>query len=312
MKVLLLGSEGTLGKSLYKFLYNRKIETDHHIEGSFHNVGDNLVTDLNSVNVNSKYINVIPWDIKLGEKYDLRNENCIDEILKEVDFVIFLAFDVGGSKYNVKNKEFIDNNMKIIVNTFNSLYKSKKPFIYTTSCMSNMLTNSYGSLKNISEHYVNLLGGINVKLWNVYGNEEINDKSHVIPDFIDSALKNKNIQMKTMGNDERQFIYCDDFSEAIFTILCNYDKFIRWLNDNSKTCIDISSNEWITIYDTALLIKNVLKNEYNNDINIIKGDGSDNHTNKTNPSYSLLNDLWKPKTSLYNGIKNIIEETKYS
>ena len=135
-KILLLGSEGTLGKSLYSFL-------------------------------TKKGINVVQWDIKIDPNHDLRRENCIDQVLKEVDYVIFLAFDVGGSKYNVNNKHFIDNNMKIIMHTFNSLLISNKPFIYTTSCMSNMTTNPYGSLKNISEHYVNLSNnGINVKFWN--------------------------------------------------------------------------------------------------------------------------------------------------
>ena len=118
--------------------------------------------------------------------------------MNEIDYVVFLAFDVGGSKYNVNDKTFIDNNMKIMLNTFDSLYRSDKPFIYTTSCMSKMVTNPYGSLKNISEHYVQLLkNGICVKLWNVYGDEEITEKSHVIPDFIISCLKNKTINMRT-------------------------------------------------------------------------------------------------------------------
>jgi nucleoside-diphosphate-sugar epimerase len=278
MNVLLLGSEGTLGKSLQKYLVKQKI-------------------------------NVIRWDLKLDINHDLRKQNCIDEILKEVDYVIFLAFDVGGSKYNVNNKEFIDNNMKIILHTFDSLSINKKPFIYTTSCMSNMLTNPYGSLKNISEHYVNLLDGINVKLWNVYGNEEISEKSHVIPDFIHSGFKNKNIKMKTQGNDQRQFIHADDFSEAIFKIMNNHNLFLNWIKENSLKPIDLSSHQWIKIVDLALLVKDIYKLEYNIDIDIITGNESDNHTNKTDPEITIINDYWKPNISLNDGIKKIIMET---
>lgn len=277
MNALLLGSEGTLGKSLYNHL-------------------------------KEKGVNVIKWDITLNLNNDLRKEKCIDDILKEVDYVIFLAFDVGGSKYNVNNKEFIDNNMKIILNTFDSLYKCDKPFIYTTSCMSNMITNPYGSLKNISEHYVNLSNnGINVKLWNVYGNEEINDKSHVIPDFIVSAIETNTIQMMTPGSEERQFIHSNDFSEAIYIIMNNHDIFLNWRKLNSNKTIDISSHNWISIYELAEKIKFIFKTEYNSDINIIKGNHSNNHTNKTDPEFSILDDYWKMNISLDDGIKEIIK-----
>ena len=276
MKVLLLGSEGTLGKSLNLYL-------------------------------TSKNIDVIQWDIKLNIVHDLRNKNCIDEILQKVDYVVFLAFDVGGSKYNVYNKEFIDNNMKIILNTFNSLSLINKPFIYTSSCMSDMNTNPYGSLKNISEHYVNLCdNGIIVKLWNVYGNEDICDKSHVIPDFIDSAFNQQCINILTDGVDQRQFLYCDDFSSAIYTIMLRHRDFVEWITNNPLNTIDISSYMWTTIYDLAVTVKHVFKTEYGIDINIAKGYGNDNHTNKTEPTKSLLNDYWKPNISLRDGIKSLV------
>ena len=278
MNVLLLGSEGTLGKSVNRYLSKQNI-------------------------------NVIKWDIKIDITHDLRVKHCIDKILKQVDYVVFLAFDVGGSKYNVNNKDFIDNNIKILLNTFDSLYTSKIPFIYTTSCMSNMITNPYGSLKNISEHYVNLLDGINIKLWNVYGNEEISEKSHVIPDFIDSAFKNKSITMKTYGMDERQFIHCDDLSEAIYIIISNHDVFLNYIKTKSYKSIDVSSYTWVSINDLALIIKDIFKSEYDIDINIITGKENDNHTNKTDPSFSLLNDFWKSKISLKEGIKDMILET---
>jgi len=50
------------------------------------------------------------------------------------------------------------------------------------------------------------------------------------------------------------------------------------------------------------------KTEYDIYIDIVEGDNHDNHTNKTDPTYSILNNYWKPKISLYDGIKDIIQK----
>jgi len=270
MDVLVLGSEGLIGKSVCKLLYSNNFK-------------------------------VIHWDIKLNKDHDLRIKNCIDDVLKTVNYVIFLAFDVGGSKYNVNNKEYIDNNMKIILYTFESLNKNPKPFIYTSSCMSNMVTNSYGSLKNISEFYVKILNGVNLKLWNIYGFEEVNEKSHVMCDFIHSAINDRIIKIKSNGNEKRQFLHVDDLSRAILVILKDYSLF------QSKT-IDISTYKWISIYKLAKKIKKILKKIYNIEIMILTGTGNDSHVLRNEPNKSILNDKWKYKINLNNGIIDIIKK----
>ena len=270
MGVLVLGSEGLIGKSVCKLLYSNNFK-------------------------------VIHWDIKLNKAHDLRIKNCIDDVLKTVNYVIFLAFDVGGSKYNVNNKEYIDNNMKIILYTFESLSKNPKPLIYTSSCMSNMVTNSYGSLKNISEFYVKILNGVNLKLWNIYGFEEVNEKSHVMCDFIHSAINDKIIKIKSNGNEKRQFLHVDDLSRAILIILKDYSLF------QSKT-IDISTYKWISIYKLAKKIKKILKKIYNIEIMILTGNDNDSHTIRNEPNKSILNDKWKYKINLNNGIIDIIKK----
>ena len=65
---------------------------------------------------------VVSWDIKMGPEYDLRIPGSLDSILPTVDFVLFLAFDVGGSKYNINSIQYIENNMDLLRNTFHSLY----------------------------------------------------------------------------------------------------------------------------------------------------------------------------------------------
>jgi nucleoside-diphosphate-sugar epimerase len=271
--VLVLGSHGTIGKCLCNYL-------------------------------DTKGLTVVKWDLKMGQEYDLRKQGVLDNVLKTVDYVIFLAFDVGGAKYDVYNKNFMDNNMNLIINTFDSLAKANIPFIYTTSCMSNMISNPYGVLKKISEHYVNTMNGINIKLWNVYGSEEINDKSHVIPDFIESALTKNVINMKSSGDDSRQFIHSSDLAKAIYLVMNNHAHYIN------EKCIDVSSYQWISIYDVAKKIQTVLKKAYNKDIKVIRGVGGDNHTLKNEPRRSTLNENWKPCIELEEGITQIIKLTQ--
>jgi nucleoside-diphosphate-sugar epimerase len=218
MRVLILGSEGTVGRSVTKLF----IEKGH---------------------------DVVRWDIKLGEEYDLRKEGCLDSILESIDFVIFLAFDVGGAKYDVNSFSYLDDNLLLVHNTFTSLKKYNKPFIHSTSTMSNMNHNSYAVLKRLSELYTILLNGINIKLWNVYGNEEVGIKSHVIPDFISQALTTDSIYIRSSGLEERMFLHCDDFSDALYQVFLNYNIIDR-LN-----IIDISSDKWISIKDIAHTIQ---------------------------------------------------------
>jgi len=70
-------------------------------------------------------------DITTNDDEDLRihNNSKLNKFIRESDFVFFLAFDVGGAKYLSKHKDtfrFIQNNIKIMSNTFDVLRETKK------------------------------------------------------------------------------------------------------------------------------------------------------------------------------------------
>jgi nucleoside-diphosphate-sugar epimerase len=277
MKFLILGSEGVVGKALCKFFTLQNIE-------------------------------YIPWDIKLGNEYDLRdpsNNEKLMSCMESVDFVMFMSFDVGGSKYLVGQKiDFINNNLMIMVNTFKALEKTGKPFIFASSQMSNMHYCSYGTCKKIGEHYTEHLNGISVQFWNVYGYEEINAKSHVVNDFIDMAITDKKIIMRTDGNEKRQFLYDSDCAEGLYKLAIHFDYY-------KDTIIHFTFNEWTTIYDTAILIKKVLKEEYDIDIDIQRGVSKDESQKIENMPVNLIKpEHWDPKISLIDGIKMLIDLAK--
>ena len=270
MRILVLGSHGTCGRSVCK-----EFESRGHT--------------------------VIPWDIKISNDHDLRIVGCLDSILPTIDFVVFLAFDVGGAKYmSESSTEFIDNNLLILHNTFASIKKFGRKFIHTTSTMSNMNHIPYAVLKRLGEFYTDMLGGINIKLWNVYGREPIGIKSHVIPDLIDQAVSDSIIRLRTNGNEERMFLHADDFARGVVALFENYDTLCN------KGIIDISSSEWTSIMTVAKTIQTVTKSILGKDITIIPtSSGEDTHTKRNEPNLTIISQYWKPTISLEHGITSM-------
>ncbi len=275
MKILILGSEGQIGNHLKKYLANREFK-------------------------------VFEMDIVRSKNEDLRqnyNKNLISKI-KKSDFIFFLAFDVGGSRYlkTYQNSfQFISNNIQIMENTFRIIKKYKKPFIFASSQMSNMSHSSYGLLKNLGEKYTNILDGIVVKLWNIYGIEKNLEKSHVITDFILMSLKSRKIKMLTDGIEKRDFLYADDCCAGLEKIMLNFNKFKK-----NKYPIDLASGKNTSIIKIAKVIQKLfLKKKI-----IIKIQKSKNkdlvQLDKKNKPNMFLKKYWKPTFSLEDGIEKII------
>ena len=246
---------------------------------------------------------VLKFDILDGKKYDLRahnNPNLINYI-KKSDYVFFLAFDVGGSKYLKKyqnSSKFIYNNLNIMMNTFELLAKYKKPFLFASSQMSNMSYSNYGILKLIGEKISSGLNGNSVKFWNVYGIEKDLQKSHVITDFVLMALKNKKIKMLTKGAESREFLHADDCSRGLEVIMKNHKKFKR-----QKKELHLTTGKKIKVLDIAKLVKKISNKE---DLKIITGKKIDDlQFNKSNNSNNYLKKFWKPIISIEEGIKKI-------
>lgn len=275
-KILILGSSGQIGFHLQKYLSEKKYK-------------------------------VFNFDIVDGKSNDLRKKNNLKliKLLKKSDYVFFLAFDVGGSRYLKKyqnSKNFIMNNMMIMSNTFDLLSKYKKPFLFASSQMSNMLYSNYGLLKLIGERITSTLNGNFVKLWNVYGIENDIKKSHVITDFVLKALKFKKIQMLTNGKESREFLYADDCCEALEIIMKKHNFF-----KNQKKELHLTNGIKTKILDIAKIIQKILGKK-NLKIKINSGKSKDNvQLNKNNKNNNFLKRYWKSKVSISVGINKIID-----
>ena len=103
------------------------------------------------------------FDIVNGSHQDMTHipNTYLRNSIMESDFVFFLAFDVGGSRYLKKYQhtfDFVNNNTRLMANAFGLLEKYDKPFVFASSQMSNMSYSPYGTLKRVGELYTESLG----------------------------------------------------------------------------------------------------------------------------------------------------------
>lgn len=240
----------------------------------------------------------ICFDIMNSPSEDLRmaNNPILLERMKQADFVFFLAFDVGGSRYLKTYQhtfDYISNNAKLMQNTFELLKQTQKPFIFASSQMSNMGYSPYGQLKALGELYTRTLNGLIVKFWNVYGVEHELEKSHVITDFLLKARSSKIIDMMTDGLEQRQFLYAEDCSECLVKLSKEYHQVPR------DQDLHITNFEWHTILDVAKVIADLYPGTQVKPAKSIDEVQKDKR-NEPNP---FILQYWKPKTDLAEGIK---------
>jgi len=266
----------------------------HLILGSSGQIGAHLIDYLIS-----KGEQVTEYDIEYKEWQDLRlgYNPTLESYIDTCDIVYFLAFDVGGAKYLEENQnkyKFIDNNMRIMTNTFELLKNYNKPFIFASSQMAEMGYSSYGMLKSLGEKITRDLGGLVVKFWNVYGFETDSKKSHVITDFIKMAKHEGIIKMRTDGTESRQFLYANDACEALLTLAKKYKTL------DKQREYSITSFKWNKVYEIADIL-DVLSS-----CKIIPSDRKDEtQRNAMNEPDPYIEKYWQPKTSLKKGIMKL-------
>ena len=272
MKYLVLGSAGQVGLALCDYLR----EQGHTVS---------------------------TYDIATDKNQDLRvpANPVLEQLVSESNFVFFLAWDVGGSTYLARYQdtfEFIQNNLKIITNTFEVLKKHNKPFIFASSQMANMSYSSYGLTKSMGEKITSVLGGVTVKFWNVYGIEQDPEKTHVVTDFINKAKHTGVINMLTDGTESRQMLHATDCSECLYILSTKYNELPR---DQEY---HITSFEWTTMLEIANMIADYFPGT------IVKPAQAKDmiQKDKRNEADTTILNYWQPKISLGEGIKNIIDE----
>lgn len=256
------------------------------------------------------------FDITNGEDQDMRTIPNLElhRTIMTSDFVFFLAFDVGGSRYLKKYQhtfDFVNNNSRLMVNVFGLLEKYKVPFVFASSQMSNMSHSPYGTLKRVGELYTQTLKGLTVKFWNVYGIEHDTEKSHVITDFIRRGFEEGEFEMLTDGTEERQFLYAEDCCEALETIMECYSDF-KPTDPLHVTSFNSHSIKYVaeTIQGQFNLLGADLDPKYYK-VKIIPGLAKDSvQMDKRNEADIYISGWWQPKTGIDKGIAKVFTEMK--
>ena len=279
MRITILGSSGQIGAYLTEYLRDKGHEVNE-------------------------------FDIVNGRHHDMTEiPNAeLHRLIMISDFVYFLAFDVGGSHYLKKYQhtfKFIDNNTRLMAQTFGLLEKYKKPFVFASSQMSNMSYSPYGVMKRVGELYTKSLKGLIVKFWNVYGIEKDMEKAHVITDFIRKGFETGTIDMMTDGTEEREFLYAEDCCEALETVMQEYTAF------TSDDELHITSGVSTSILEIARQIQLYFAGE-EKEVEIIPASSKDEvQKDARNVPDTYIKKWWQPKTTITLGIGKVFEAMKH-
>tara|TARA_Y100001970_G_scaffold294352_1_gene451298 strand:- start:19689 stop:20531 length:843 start_codon:yes stop_codon:yes gene_type:complete len=269
MRHLVLGSAGQIGAPLCDFIRAQGDEVD-------------------------------TFDIVDSEGEDLRvyNNGFLEEAVSKADFIYFLAYDVGGSRYLEQNQDkswFMMNNLQLMTNTFNCIERHSKPFLFASSQMADMKHSTYGGLKFIGERLTISMGGTITRFWNVYGPERDLQKAHVITDFALKAQQEGKIEMLTNGEETRQFLHAEDCSRALYMISKDPSRF-------ASQSLDVTNFEWTSIREIASIVSSICGN-----VPVIPGTKEDTVQKLVDvPPDEYILQYWKPKLTLEEGIRDVI------
>lgn len=257
MTELVLGGEGLIGSELV-----RTLKTKGH-----------RVTSL---------------DLKSG--CDLRRPLDL-KLFGDSDRVWFLAWDTGGAKFleaSDRQHEQYKNNCELSLRVFDALARTQKPFLFVTSQLAG-LPNAYGTTKLMAWHWAAHLGGKVARLWNVYGWEHPDTRSHVVTDLVLSGLQGR-VRCMTSGEEKRLFLYKTDAVAALLSLF-----------DGPLQTAEIAGPTWLSIREVASEIARQLGVE----IEVGTARGSEV---PIDPTELLPN--WSPQVSLAAGIARVISEAK--
>jgi len=294
MRVLIFGSTGLVGSSVFKIL-----------------------------NTKSSYKEIVGSTRKDTNLFDYEETfNCINEV--KPDIVINAAAKVGGIlANNTLRSEFIIENLKINLNILESLklLPNIKLINLGSSCIypldaKNPIKEEYvmtGSLEPTNSPYAMAkltaieIGDaltkqygtkiVNLMPTNLYGpNDNFSEnESHVIPGLIARMHKAKLKKDDTFniwgtGEPLREFLYAEDLAEAIDFVI---------QNDINEKLLNVGSGKEITIKNLSNLIKEIVGFEGKLNFDSSKPDGN---PRKLLDSSKLFNLGWEPKIELNIGL----------
>jgi nucleoside-diphosphate-sugar epimerase len=251
--------------------------------------GEGLIGSTLAARLRERGHEVVSLDLKSG--CDLRRAD-LDAPVTAADRVWFLAWDTGGAKYieavDSQHAQY-KNNTEITLRVLDALARLRKPFVFTSTQLT-VVPNAYGVTKLLAEKWTQQLGGKVARLWNTYGWEEPDAKSHVVTDLVLAGLTRGRVECMTDGAERRRFIYKTDSAEAIIELV-----------ESDRQLAHIAGEEWVSIRQVAEEIARQLGVE-------VKTGAARGTEHIVDPEHALPN--WRPKVSLAEGIARVIADAR--
>lgn len=301
MKIVITGGAGFIGSHLAEFLIKKK----HQIV-IIDNLSTGRIENIKSFKKKVKFVNA---DISKKGRWmqNFKNTQVVFHFAALADIVpsikdphTYFQSNVVGTE-NVANSCVINNVKKIIYAASSSCYGIPKN--YPTSEKESIKPQyPYALTKNIGEqiliHYGKIYGFqvTSMRLFNVYGTRSRTSGTYgaVLGVFLKQKLSNKPFTVVGNGNQTRDFIFVSDVVSAI---MCSINSKIK------GEIFNIGSGKTYSINHLVKLIGG--KKIY---IPKRPGEPDCTHSNISKAKKLLL---WKPKITLKNGIKTILNNIEY-
>ena len=248
-----------------------------------------------------------------SKNVDLRFRDNILK-MKKVDTVIHLAGKIPSDE-NFSQNIFFEHNVLGTLNVLEYCVKKKiKKMIYVSSYVygnskNNPINekeivqphNTYTKSKSLAEELCKIYGkkfGINIIIlrpFNIFGNSLKNN--FFIANILKSIKNNKSITIINK-NDKRDYLYIEDFVDAIIKMIdydCNFEIF----NVGSGKCISFEKLVNLFEQKSGKKIKKEIKS-------------SKVHIKKIQADITKINKKtgWKPKYSLEQGVETVLLKNK--
>ena len=263
---------------------------------------------------------------------DIRNQRAVNDFFEQQkpEYIFLAAAKVGGIQANLSFRSaFMYDNLQIQNNVIQAAHFSrvKKLLFLGSSCLYPRLSKQpiretellTGALEPSNEYYaIAKIAGIKlcqaykldfgcnfitVMPPNLYGPNDHYDLEtcHVLPALIRKIHEAKKHDIRTLslwgsGTPRREFLHVDDLSEALLTLMLQYD---------DVSPINIGSNADISIRQLAKLIKEIIGYRGQIKFDVTKPDGTPRKLLDSSKAIQLIN--WKPSISLENGMRELYE-----
>ena len=227
------------------------------------------------------------------------------DILRENESITLAAFDACLKFQNTNHFQ------KIVIVSSSMVYESTDIFPCKESDVRKIVSpkTTYGFQKLMTE-YMSLsayeqynLNYTIIRPFNVIGNCELSNSSHVVPDFISRILQGEYpLVIYGSGEQIRHYIYANDIAEGFYQCIVNKNA----LNND----FNLSTSEGISVLELAKLIWKKLKPDQ--EFKYILKEGFKYDVEKNIPDVSKTKDLlgFECKTNLNHTLDIIIKNVK--